>query len=65
MDFIPTVIGTGMMTSLLGLVLVVRRWRLRAIEGVPRAETNTEPANSKKDEYDVRIDDEIAQLHEG
>jgi cytochrome c-type biogenesis protein CcmH/NrfF len=64
MDFIPAVIGTGMMTSLLGLALVVRRWRRRAIDGVPRAETNTEPANSKKDEYDVRIDDELAQLED-
>lgn len=62
MDFIPAFVGAGMMTSLFGLSLVIRRWKRRVAADLPKSEPPKTPMNTKNDDYDARLDDELAQL---
>ena len=57
---VPLVVGAAMLLSLVGLVMLVRRWTKRAAD--PTAATDTAAPTGKHDEYDDRIEDERAQL---
>jgi len=57
---VPVVVGIGMLASLFGLVMLARRWTKGAADATLVANTNT--PKSKRDEYDDRIEDELAQL---
>jgi cytochrome c-type biogenesis protein CcmH len=57
---VPVVVGACMLVSLFGLVILVRRWTKRAADTTVVA--NTDAPTGKHDEYDDRIEDELAQL---
>jgi cytochrome c-type biogenesis protein CcmH len=57
---VPVVVGAVMLVSLLGLVVLVRRRTKRPASPTVVADTDT--PRGKRDEYDERIEDELAQL---
>jgi cytochrome c-type biogenesis protein CcmH len=56
---VPALLGVGMVATLAGLLLMLRRWQ-RASWQAPTVSTTRAPAG--RDEYDERLDEELVVL---
>lgn len=57
---IPIVVGAAMLASLFGLVMLIRRWTKRGADA--SVVSNADASAERRDAYDDRLEDELAQL---